>query len=148
MLSRPRFAVPIAALLVVLAGSLAACGGGEEQSGGGSQEGGGEQQNQQPSKKQTQETKIAVGDVVSVKPDKRRMVVRPSQEIEGQKEVALNVRKTAEITLDGQKAEMSDIVEGQQANAEYVVKNDVNRAVSVQLFEADGGAQGGEDTSD
>jgi hypothetical protein len=59
------------------------------------------------------------------------------------------VRKTAEITLGDEKAEMGDIAEGQQAQAEYVVKNDVNRAVSVQLFEAEGSPeeQQGEGTS-
>jgi hypothetical protein len=33
---------------------------------------------------------------------------------------------------------MGDVAEGQQAQAEYIVKNDVNRALSVQLFEAEG----------
>lgn len=134
MLSRPRLIVPI---LVLLAALPAGCGGGGEQSGG-SQEGGGQQDQQQESKKQAQETKIAIGNVVSVQTDRRRMVVQPSQEVEGAEKVPLNVRKTAEITLGGQKAEMGDIKEGQQAQAEYIVKNDVNRAISVQLFEAEG----------
>ena len=133
MLSRPRLIVPI---LVLLAALPAGCGGGGEQSGG-SQEGG-QQGQQQESKKQAQETKIAIGNVVSVQTDRRRMVVQPSQEVEGAETVPINVRKTAEITLGGQKAAMGDIKEGQQAQAEYVVKNDVNRAVSVQLFEAEG----------
>ena len=130
MLSRPRLIVP---LLTLLAALPAGCGGGEPS--GGSQEGGQEQQ--QP-KKEAQETKIAVGNVVAVQPDRRRMVVQPSQQAEGTEKIALNVRKTAEITLGDQEAEMSDVAEGQQAQAEYVVKNDVNRAVSVQLFEAEG----------
>jgi hypothetical protein len=76
--------------------------------------------------------------------------VQPSQQAEGPDKVPLNVRKTAEITLGDQKAEIGDIVEGQQAQAEYVVKNDVNRAVSVQLFEVEGSSEEqpqGEDTS-
>jgi hypothetical protein len=133
MLSRPRLIVP---LLVLLAALPAGCGGGEQS--GGSQEGGKQQDQQQESKKQAQETKIAVGNVVAVQADRRRMVVQPSREVEGAEKVPINVRKTAEITLGGQKAEMGDIKEGQQAQAEYVVKNDVNRAVSVQLFEAEG----------
>ena len=136
-------------LLALLAALLAGCGGGEGQSGG-SQEGGGQQGQQQESKKQAQETKIAVGNVVAVKPDRRRMVVQPSQEAEGTEKISINVRKTAEITLGGEKAEMGDIAEGQQAQAEYVVKNEVNRAVSVQLFEAEGSPEEqpqGEDTS-
>lgn len=134
MLSRPRLIVPLLALLAALS---AGCGGGEQQSGG-SQEGGGQQDQQQEPKKEAQETKIAIGNVVAVQPDRRRMVVQPSQEVEGAEEIAINVRKTAEITLGGEKAEMGDVAEGQQAQAEYVVKNDVNRAVSVQLFEAEG----------
>lgn len=134
MLSRPRFIVPLLALLAAL---LAGCGGGEQPEG--SQNGGqGQDQQQQESKKEAQETKIAVGNVVAVQPDRRRMVVQPSQQAEGTEKVPINVRKTAEITLGGEKAEMGDIAEGQQAQAEYVVKNDVNRAVSVQLFEAEG----------
>lgn len=131
MLSRPRLVVLLITLLVVLP---AGCGG-TEQSGG--SEGGGQQQDQQQSKKEAQETRIAVGNVVGVKPDRRRMVVEPSQQAEGPEKISINVRKTAEITLGGQKAEMADVAEGQQAQAEYVVKNDVNRAVSVQLFEAE-----------
>jgi hypothetical protein len=147
MLSRPRFIVPLLALLAAL---LAGCGGGE-QSGGAQEEGGGQgQDQQQESKKSAQETRIAVGNVVAVQPDRRRMVVQPSQQAEGAEKVPINVRKTAEITLGGEKAEMGDIAEGQQAQARYIVKNDVNRAVSVQLFEAEGSSGGqpqGEDTA-
>lgn len=146
MLSRPRFIVPLLALLAAL---LAGCGGAEQS--GGSQQGGGQgQDQQQESKKEAQETKIAVGNVVAVQPDRRRMVVQPSQQAEGTEKVPINVRKTAEITLGGEKAEMGDVAEGQQAQAEYIVKNDVNRAVSVQLFEAEGSPEEqpqGEDTS-
>jgi hypothetical protein len=133
MLSRPRFIVSLLALLAAL---LAGCGG--EQSAGSEDGGQGQDQQQQESEKEAQETKIAVGNVVAVQPDRRRMVVQPSQQAEGTEKVPINVRKTAEITLGGEKAEMGDIAEGQQAQARYVVKNDVNRAVSVQLFEAEG----------
>ena len=139
MLCRSRLAVPLLALLA--AALLAGCGGGEQPEGSGDGGQGQDQQQdqqQQESKKEAQETKIAVGNVVAVQPDRRRMVVQPSQQVEGTEKVALNVRKTAEITLGDQKAEMGDIAEGQQAQAEYIVKNDVNRAVSVQLFEAEG----------
>jgi hypothetical protein len=147
MLCRSRLAVPLLALLA--AALLAGCGGGEQTEGSG--DGGqGQDQQQQESKKEAQETKIAVGNVVAVQPDRRRMVVQPSQQAEGAEKVALNVRKTAEIKLGDQKAEMGDIAEGQQAQAEYIVKNEVNRAVSVQLFEAEGSPEEqpqGEDTS-
>jgi hypothetical protein len=146
MLCRSRLAVPLLALLA--AALLAGCGGGEQTEGSG--DGGQGQDQQQESKKEAQETKIAVGNVVAVQPDRRRMVVQPSQQAEGAEKVALNVRKTAEIKLGDQKAEMGDIAEGQQAQAEYIVKNEVNRAVSVQLFEAGGSPEEqpqGEDTS-
>ena len=144
MLCRSRLAVPLLALLA--AALLAGCGGGEQTEGSGDGGQGQDQQQdqQQESKKEAQETKIAVGNVVAVQPDRRRMVVQPSQQAEGAEKVALNVRKTAEIKLGDQKAEMGDIAEGQQAQAEYVVKNDVNRAVSVQLFETEASP---EDTS-
>ena len=147
MLCRSRLAVPLLALLA--AALLAGCGGGEQPEGSGDGDQGQDQQQQQEPKKEAQETKIAVGNVVAVQPDRRRMVVQPSQQAEGAEKVALNVRKTADITLGNQKAEMGDIAEGQQAQAEYIVKNDVNRAVSVQLFEAEGSPeeQQGEGTS-
>jgi hypothetical protein len=143
MLCRSRLAVPLLALLC--AALLAGCGGGGQTENSGDGGGGQEQQQQEQPEKEAQETKIAVGNVVAVQPDRRRMVVQPSQQVEGAEKVPLNVRKTAEITLGGEKAEMGDIAEGQQAQAEYVVKNDVNRAVSVQLFEAE--EQQGEGTS-
>ncbi len=143
MLCRSRLAVPLLALLS--AALLAGCGGGGQTEGSGDGGGGQDQQQQEQPKKEAQETKIAVGNVVAVQPDRRRMVVQPSQQAEGPDKIPLNVRKTAEITLGDEKAEMGDIAEGQQAQAEYVVKNDVNRAVSVQLFEAE--EQQGEGTS-
>jgi hypothetical protein len=146
MLCRSRLAVPL--LVLLSTALLAGCGGGGQSEGSG--DGGGGQDQQQESKKEAQETKIAVGNVIAVQPDRRRMVVQPSQRAEGPDKVPLNVRKTAEITLGDQKAEIGDIVEGQQAQAEYVVKNDVNRAVSVQLFEVEGSSEEqpqGEDTS-
>ena len=146
MLCRSRLAVPL--LVLLSTALLAGCGGGGQSEGSG--DGGGGQDQQQESKKEAQETKIAVGNVVAVQPDRRRMVVQPSQQAEGTEKVPINVRKTAEITLGDQKAEMGDIAEGQQAQAEYIVKNDVNRAVSVQLFEAEGSPEEqpqGEDTS-
>ena len=146
MLCRSRLAVPL--LVLLSTALLAGCGGGVQTEGSG--DGGGVQGQQQESKKEAQETKIAVGNVIAVQPDRRRMVVQPSQQVEGPGKVPLNVRKTAKITLGDQKAEIGDIVEGQQAQAEYVVKNDVNRAVSVQLFEVEGSSEEqpqGEDTS-
>ncbi len=149
MLSRLRLAVSLLTLLVVLAVPLAGCGGGEQPGGSqdsGSQDGGG----QQESKNAARETKIGIGNVVAVNPERRRMVVRPSQKAEDLEKFRVKVRKNAEITLGGEKVEMGDVAEGQQARVEYVVKNDVNRAVSVQLFKVEGSPEGqpqGEETS-
>ena len=146
MRHRSKLAVLVSATFL-LSALLAGCGGGggsENDSGngsGGDGQGGGGQQ--QESEKQARETKIAIGDVVAVQPDKRRMVVQPSQEAENAERVVVNVRKNAEITLGGEKAEMSDVATGQQAQAEYVTKNDRNRAISVQLFETEGGGGNG-----
>src|SRR4028118_822539 len=101
MLCRSRLAVPLLALLA--AALLAGCGGGEQTEGSG--DGGQGQDQQQESKKEAQETKIAVGNVVAVQPDRRRMVVQPSQQAEGPDKVPLNVRKTAEITPGAPKAD-------------------------------------------
>ena len=121
-------------LLVLTAGLIAGCGGGgEQQPEGGSQDAGGGQQKSQ-SKKEARETKIGVGNVVSVKADRRRMIVQPPRQAEEAERLSINVRKNAQITLGGKKAEMGDVAEGQQAQVEYLVKNDVNRAISVQLF--------------
>ncbi|HEV2094538.1 MAG TPA: hypothetical protein VGR18_15365 [Rubrobacter sp.] len=153
MLSRLRLAVSLLTLLVVLAVPLAGCGGGEQPGGSqdsGSQDSGSQDGGQQESKNAARETKIGIGNVVAVYPDRRRMVVQPSQKAEDLEKFRVKVRKNTEITLGGEKAEMGDVAEGQQARVEYVVKNDVNRAVSVQLFEVEGSPEGqpqGEETS-
>lgn len=133
-----RPVLSVLALLFLTAGLLAGCGGGGAQPEGGSDAGqqeGGQQEGQQGNA-QARESKIGVGNVVSVNSERRRMVVRPSQQAEGAGRLAFKIRKNAEITLGGRGAEMGDIAEDQQAQVEYVVVNNVNRATSVQLFEA------------
>ncbi len=110
---------------VLLAGFIAGCGG----SGSGSQGDG-------AAKKEAPQTKIAIGTIKTVKPDKRRVVLRPNKQVQGSEKIAFNVRKNAKIDLDGKNVEMGDISEDQQAQIEYVVKNDVNRALKVHLFKA------------
>src|SRR4028118_796511 len=110
MLCRSRLAVPLLALLA--AALLAGCGGGEQPEGYG---GGGQgQDQQQESKKEAQETKIAVGNVVAVQPDRRRMVVQPSQQAEGAGKVALSAAETAERTTADRQAAGGRTAEGQQ----------------------------------
>ena len=113
-------------LSLLLAGLLAGCSGGE-QSGGG--KAGGES-----AKKEKLSRKMAIGTVRAYKDDRRRLSLRPASEAQGDKPIGFKVRKKAQVTLDGEQAELGDIEEGQQAQIRYVVKNDVNRAIIVQLF--------------
>lgn len=125
-------------LSLLLVGLLAGCGG-SDQSGGGQQEGnpggGG-------AKKEKLTRKVAIGTVRAYKDDRRRLSLRPASEAQGKKPLGFKVRKKAQVTLDGEQAELGDIEEGQQAQVRYVVKNDVNRAIIVQLFSKQ---QSGED---
>jgi hypothetical protein len=125
-------------LSLLLVGLLAGCGG-SDQSGGGQQEGnsggGG-------AKKEKLTRKVAIGTVRAYKDDRRRLSLRPASEDQGKKPLGFKVRKKAQVTLDGEQAELGDIEEGQQAQVRYVVQNDVNRAIIVQLFSKQ---QSGED---
>ena len=125
-------------LSFLLVGLLAGCGG-SDQSGGGQQEGnsggGG-------AKKEKLTRKVAIGTVRAYKDDRRRLSLRPASEDQGKKPLGFKVRKKAQVTLDGEQAELGDIEEGQQAQVRYVVQNDVNRAIIVQLFSKQ---QSGED---
>ena len=133
--------VPLA-LSLVLAGLLTGCGGS-----GSSQDqssGGGQQQKQEDkaggkaggeaAKKEPLSRKIAIGTVRAYKDDRRRLSLRPASKAQGEKPLGFKVRKNAQVTLDGEQAELKDIEEGQQAQIRYLVKNDINRAIIVQLF--------------
>ncbi len=151
---------PSAALLLVasvlLAGLLWGCGGGGDQSGSGSQGGDEEQQGeaqqgeaQQGGGEQGQaaqggppEAKIALGRVIAVVPERRKIILRPSAEVQGGERMIFKVRDDAEISLNDQPAEMDGVQEGQQAQIEYIVVNEQNRARRVQLI-AEGEGTGG-----
>jgi hypothetical protein len=132
-------------VLILLLGFVAGCGGdqsgsGESQGGdqqGGDQQGGGEQgggeQGGEAADKGPAHAKVSLGTIESVQPDKRKLVLKPSFEAQGGDQITFNVRKNAEIQVKDQPAELSELQSGQQAQVEYVTKNDVNRAVSVQV---------------
>jgi hypothetical protein len=131
-------------LSVLLAGLLAGCGGGSDQSGNG----GGDQKQKQEgeaAKKEPLQKKIAIGTVRGFHEDRRRISLRTTVKAQSDGPLAFKIRKNAKITLGGKKAELGDIKEDQQAQITYVVKNDVNRAIVVHLFEAQG-TGGGEKT--
>ena len=121
-------------LSLMLMGLLTGCGGG---GGSGDQSGGGQKEKQEAGGKAKQKRlsgKVAIGTVRAYKDDKRRLSLRPAAKKQDDKPLGFKVRKNAQVTLDGEKAELGDIEEGQQAQLRYVVKNEVNRATIVQLF--------------
>lgn len=138
-----RTRIPAATLfsivLVLLLGFLAGCGGDQSGSGesqGGGKQGGGEQgakKGGEAADEGPTQAKVALGTIESVQPDERKLVLKPSFEAQGGDQITFNVRKNAEIQVKDQPAELSELQSGQQAQVEYVTKNDVNRAVSVQV---------------
>ena len=129
-------------LTVLLAGLLAGCGGGgsgQSSNGGGDQE---QKQKGEAAKKEPLQRKIAIGTVKGFHEDRRRVSLRPTVKAQSDGPLAFKIRKNANITMGGKKAELGDIKEGQQAQIEYVVENEVNRAVVVHLFEAQSTGEG------
>ena len=147
--------------IVLIAGLLTGCGGGD-QSGSGSQQDGGskaEQGKNAPVKqgenapekqgKNAPKKKILFGTVAFVNPKTEGFSVRPTIDEQGNKPVAFRLAKETSITLGGKEAKLEDMKKGQQAQVEYVERNERNRARSVRLFDTGGGSQddqGGEKT--
>ena len=142
---------------ILLAGLLAGCGGGD-QAGDGSQDGGsGGKQAQvgkaarnedgEAGKKVAPRPKIALGTVIHVKPERRRMVIRAVTGKEDAKRMPFKIAKNATITLDDEVTELADIKDGQRAQITYVVRNEVNRAREVTLISGGGATpEAGENT--
>ena len=130
--------MPVLLALLLLAG----CGGGGDQAqNGGSQGGDGpgrEKQGQAPQGNAAQgnapTAKVALGTIISAEPDRRKIILRPSTEVQGSKRMIFKVRRSTEISLNNKPAEMADVREGQQAQIRYVFVNDRNRAREVNLF--------------
>jgi hypothetical protein len=125
------------ATIVLIAGLLTGCGGGD-QSGSGSQSDGGSKAEQS---KNAPKKKILFGTVKFVNPKTEGFSVRPTIDEQGNKPVAFRLANETSITLGGKEAKLEDMKKGQQAQVEYVERNDRNRARSVRLFEAGGGSQ-------
>jgi hypothetical protein len=129
--------------IALIAGSLTGCGG---QSGSGSQQDGGskaEQGKNAPVKqgKNAPKKKILFGTVAFVNPKTEGFSVRPTIDEQGNKPVAFRLAHETSITLGGKEAKLEDMKKGQQAQVEYVKRNERNRARSVRLFEAGGDSQ-------
>jgi hypothetical protein len=137
----PSAALPFIAF-ILLAGLLAGCAGGGDQAGnGGAQGGDGEQAQGEGTQADAPEFKIALGEVISVKPDRRKIILRPSTEQQGDR-LIFKVMDDARISLNDKQAEMADVQEGQQAQIEYVTVNEQNKAHAVELI-SDGEGNGG-----
>lgn len=133
-------------IIVLLAGLLAGCGGGQseggsqdgESGGSGQQSGDGGSEQQSASSaggsEESSQVKIALGTIGTVMPDKNRFTLETSTEEQGEKPITFRVRPSTEITVAGEKAEIGDLEEGAQANVNYVVENDRNRARSVEVI--------------
>ena len=139
--------------IVLIVGLLTGCGGGD-QSGSGSQQDGGSraEQGNNASKKRGKngpKKKLLFGTVTFVNPKTEGFSVRPTIDEQGNKPVAFRLANETSITLGGKEAKLEDLKKGQQAQVEYVERNERNRARSVRLFESGGGSQddqGGEKT--
>jgi hypothetical protein len=141
------------AMIVLIAGLLAGCGGGD-QSGSGSQQDGGSQAKQdentpekqgekapQKQRKNAPEKKILFGTITFVNPKTEGFSVRPTVPEQGKKPVVFRLAQRTKVTLGGKEAKLEDMKKGQQAQVEYIVRNDRNRALTVRLFEGGGGSQ-------
>jgi hypothetical protein len=132
-------------MIVLIAGLLTGCGGGDQSGSGGSQQGDGAKENgakenrAKEKKGNAPEKKIVLGTVRFVNAETKRFTVRPSTEQQGEKPIVFKLAKKATVTLDGKEVELGDMKKGQQAQVEYVVRNDHNRARSVKLFAGDQG---------
>jgi hypothetical protein len=150
---RGPFTAHFLVTIVLIAGLLTGCGGGDQSGSGSSQQDGGskaEQGKNAPVKrdKNAPKKKILFGDVLFVNPKTEGFSVRPTVNEQGKKPVVFRLAKETRITLGGKDAKLEDMKKGQQAQVEYVERNDRNRARTVRLFEADGGARDDKGTPD
>jgi len=139
--------------IVLIGGLLTGCGGGDRSGSGSQQDGGSKaEQGNNASKKRGKngpKKKILFGTVTFVNPKTEGFSVRPTIDEQGDKPVAFRLANETSITLGRKEAKLEDMKKGQQAQVEYVERNERNRARSVRLFESGGGSQddqGGEKT--
>lgn len=140
-------ATPFLGTLALLLVLLAACGGGGDQSSGngesqGGEQGDGEQQDGQQGGEadgeRASQEKVSLGTIESVEPESRRVVLKPAFAAQGGDQITFRVTNNAVVQVNDQEAELSDIQPGQDAEIDYITKNDVNRAVAVEIV-GDGG---------
>jgi hypothetical protein len=138
------------AMTVLIVGLLAGCGGAD-QSGSGSQQDGEKEAAQDQNEPEKQDggaskqkaenepaKKILFGTVTFVNSKTEGFSVKPTIKAQGKKPVIFRLAQQTNITLAGKEAKLDDMEKGQQAQVEYVVRNDRNRARVVRLFEGGG----------
>ena len=139
--------IVLTALLLILAILLGGCGGGSSEGGGDSGGDSAGQEEQQASGEESANeedgggNRIALGLIASVNAQAGRFAVEPSTDEQGEEPISFKLAEGGRVTLDGQEVELSEMEEGQQAQVEYVVLKDLNRARIVELF-------GGETTAE
>jgi hypothetical protein len=144
---RPSATPILGTLVLLLVLLLAACGGGGDQSSGngesqGGEQGDGEQQDGQQGgeagEERASQEKVSLGTIESVEPESRRVVLKPAFAAQGGDQIIFRVTNNAVVQVNDQESELSDIQPGQDAEIDYITKNNVNRAVAVEIV-GDGG---------
>ena len=134
-------------LMAFFSSALLAAGCGGEEGADGQKQGAGEKADRQQERGESEtgnrpELKIALGTIRSVNAENEAFRLKPSAEAQGEKPMLFKLGRNASITLDGEEAQLSDMKPGQQAQVEYIVKEEwkiPNRARVVELFSAGGG---------
>ncbi len=141
---RGRSTALLLACLISLMSFAVGCGGSGDRSGGQQDDAsdGAEKHGGEANRNDASEVKIALGMIGSVSPEDREIVLRPSTEEQGERKI-FKVMEKARVALDGEEVELTDIKEGQQAQVSYVVRNERNRARTVELFSDGDTAPGG-----
>jgi Cu/Ag efflux protein CusF len=81
-------------------------------------------------------TKKVRGEINSVKPDARKLVLNPSSEEQGEGVIHFKLAQDATVTVLGKEAQLADLKADQQAEIAYFVQEDsTNRAGSVKVTE-------------
>ena len=114
----------ILAFILIMAGFLAGC----------------DSENQ--SIDESKYTKKVRGEINSVKPDARKLVLKPASSEQGQNTteqgegvIHFKLAQDATVTVLGKGAQLADLKAGQQAEVQYFVQDETNRAGSVKVTE-------------
>jgi hypothetical protein len=87
-------------------------------------------------------TKKARGEINSVKPDARKLILKPASSKQsenateqGEGTIHFKLAQDATVTVLGKEAQLADVKAGQQAEIQYYVQDRTNRAGSVKITE-------------